>query len=78
MSIKILETTTQIENAKYYDWYDWDDMIADMINNKSFNQILTELFIRGTISEFSLFFFTKWYLAVPKGVRLSSTFFYDN
>ena len=78
MSIKILETTTQIENAKYYDQYDWDDMIADMINNKSFNQILTELFIRGTISELSLFFFTKSYLAVPKGVRLSSTFFYDN
>ena len=56
----------------------FDDMIADMINNKSFNQILTELFIRGTISELSLFFFTKSYLAVPKGVRLSSTFFYDN
>ena len=44
----------------------FDDMIGDMINNKSFNQILNELF------------FTKSYLAAPKGVRLSSTYFYDN
>ena len=53
-------------------------MVADMINNKGFNQILTELFIRGNIFEFALFFFTKSYLAAPKGVRLSSAFFYDN
>ena len=41
----------------------FDDMIADMINNKRLNRIVTELFI------------TQSYFKVPKDVRLNSTHF---
>ena len=43
MSIKILKITIQIKNVLMV----FDDMIADMINNKRLNPIVTELFIRG-------------------------------
>ena len=35
----------------------FDDMIADMINNKKLNSIATELFIRSRKSNISLVFF---------------------
>ena len=35
-----------------------DDMIADMINNKKWNSIVTELFIRGRKLNISLVFIT--------------------
>ena len=54
-----------------------DDMIADMINNKKLNSIVTELFIRGRKLNISLVFITQSYFKVPKDVRLNSTkFFY--
>ena len=35
----------------------FDDMIADMINNKKLDSIVTELFIRGRKLNISLFFY---------------------
>ena len=55
----------------------FDDMIADMINNKKLNSIVTELFIRGIKLNISLVFITQSYFKVPKDVRLNTTrFFY--
>ena len=54
----------------------FDDMIADMINNKALNQIVTELFIRGTKLNISIVFITQSYFKVPKDVRLNSTHFF--
>ena len=50
-----------------------DDMIADMINNKKLNSIITELFIRGRKQNISLVFITQSYFKVPKDVRLNTT-----
>ena len=38
-----------------------DDMIADMINNKKLNSIVTELFIRGRKLNISLIFITQYF-----------------
>ena len=43
----------------------FDDMIADMINNKKLNSIVTELFIRGRKLNISLIFITQSYFKVP-------------
>ena len=51
-------------------------MIADMINNKKINSIVTNLFIRGRKLDISLEFFTQSYFIVPKDVRLNSTHFF--
>ena len=54
----------------------FDDMIADMINNKKLNSIITELFIRGRKQNISLVFITQSYFKVPKDVRLNTTHFF--
>ena len=54
----------------------FDDMIADMINNKKLNPIATELFIRGRKLNISIVFITQSYFKVPKDVRLNSTHFF--
>ena len=54
----------------------FDDMIADMINNKKLNSIVTELFIRGRKLNISLVFITQSYFKVPKNVRLNTTHFF--
>ena len=54
----------------------FDDMIADMINNKKLNSIVTELFIRGRKLNISLVFITQSYFQVPKDVRLNTTDFF--
>ena len=41
----------------------FDDMIADMLNNKR-NLVVTESFIRGRKLYISLVFVAKWYFAV--------------
>ena len=46
----------------------FDDMIADMINNKKLNSIVTELFIRGRKLNISL--------EISKDVRLNTTHFF--
>ena len=51
----------------------FDDMIADMINNKKLNSIDTELFIRGRKLDISLLFITQSYFKVPKDVRLNTS-----
>ena len=51
-------------------------MIADMINNKKLNPVVTELFIRGRKLNISIIFITQSYFKVPKDVRLNSTHFF--
>ena len=53
----------------------FDDMIADMINDKKLNLIVIELFIRGRKLNISTVFITQSYFKVPKDVRLNSTHF---
>ena len=50
-------------------------MIADMIQNKKLNPIVTEFFIRGWKWNISLVFITKSYFRVPKDIRLNTTHF---
>ena len=51
------------------------DMIADRIQNKKLNSIVTELFIRGRKLNIFLVFVTQSYFKVPKDVRINSTHF---
>ena len=51
-------------------------MIADMINNKKLNPVVTELFIRDRKINISIVFITQSYFKVPKDVRLNSTHFF--
>ena len=54
----------------------FDDMIADMINKKKLNSVVTELFIRCRKLNISHVFITQSYYTVPKDVRLNSTQFF--
>ena len=54
----------------------FDDMIADMINNKKLDSIVTELFIRGRKINISIAFISQSNFKVPKDVRLNSTLFF--
>ena len=54
----------------------FDNMIADMIQNKKLNSIVPELFIRGRKLNISLGFITQSYFKVPKDVRLNTTHFF--
>ena len=54
----------------------FDDMIADVINNKKLNSIVTELFIRGRKLSISLVFITQSYFKVPKDARLNASHFF--
>ena len=51
-------------------------MIADMINSKKLNSIVTELFIRGSKLNISLVFITQSYFKVLKDVRLNTSHFF--
>ena len=51
----------------------FDEMIADIMNNKKFPAIIKELFIRCRKLNISLAFITQSYFSVPKDVRLNST-----
>ena len=71
------------KNINYYNPYKenkilivFDDMIADMINNRKLDSIVTELFIRGKKLNISLVFITKSYFKVPKDVTLNTTHFF--
>ena len=44
----------------------FDDMIADMINNKKLNSIVAELFIKGRKLNISIAFITQSYFKVQK------------
>ena len=54
----------------------FDDMIADMINNKKINSVITKLFIRGRKLKIYLAFITQSYFKFPKPVRLNSTYLF--
>ena len=52
----------------------FDDIIADMLSNKKLNLIETELFIRVRKLSTYLVLITQSYFAVPKNIRLNSTY----
>ena len=51
----------------------FDDMIADMINDKKLYSIVTELFTRGRKINISIVFISQSYFKVRRVVRLSTT-----
>ena len=55
----------------------FDDMIADMINNKNRNPVVNELGIRGRKLNNSIVFITQSCFKVSKDVRLNSTYFFQ-
>ena len=55
-----------INNLRYYN--------CDMIINKKFNQIVTELFIRERKLNISTVFVTQSYFSLPKGIAISKQF----
>ena len=54
----------------------FDDMIADIMDNKIIQAIIKELFIRCRKLNFSLAFITQPYFSVPKDVRLNTTHYF--
>ena len=54
----------------------FDDMIADILNNKKLNPVVTELFIRCRKLNISIVFITQSYFKMPKDVRLYSKHFF--
>ena len=54
----------------------FDDMFADIINDKNLNPVRTELFIRGRKLNISIVFITQSDFKVPIDVRLNSTHFF--
>ena len=51
----------------------FDDTIADMLNNKKFNVLVTALFIRDRKLNNSLVFISQSHFAVPKNTRINTT-----
>ena len=72
MPTKILKITTQIKKVLIVFY----GMIADMINDKRLNTVVTELFIGGRKLNISIVFITQSYFKVPKDVRLNSPHFF--
>ena len=54
----------------------FDDIIADMINNKRLNPVVTRLFIRDIKSNISIAFITQSYFKVWRDVRLNCKHFF--
>ena len=50
--------------------------IADMLSNKKFQKIVTELLIRGRKLNISYVFITQSYFAVLKNIRLNSAHYF--
>ena len=53
----------------------FDVMIADIISNKNFNSVVTELFIRGKRINILFLFIMQSYFQIPKKARPSTTHF---
>ena len=64
MSTKILKIISQIKIKKVL--LVFDDVIADIINNKKLNPLVTELFIRGRKLNISIALITQFYLEYQK------------
>ena len=54
----------------------FDDMIADIMDNRRFQAIIKELFIRRRKLNISLVSITQSYFSVPKDVRLNPTHYF--
>ena len=54
----------------------FDDMIADMLSNKTRNPTVTELSIRSRNLNISHVFIAQFYSDVPKIIRLNSTHYF--
>ena len=54
----------------------FDDMIADMLSNKTVNTIVTELLIKGRKLNISLVFITQSYFSGRKNIRLNSMHYF--
>ena len=52
------------------------NVIAEMLINKKLNVTATEFFIRDTKLNVSLDFMIQFYFAVPKNIRLNSTYYF--
>ena len=61
------------EIKKYYCWYYFDDMIADIMRSEKFKSIVKELFLRCRKINISIAFITQSYFRTPKDLRLNST-----
>ena len=72
--IKILQNTIQIKKHKTL--FVSDDVIADILSNKKFNLIVTELFIRGIKLNISFVFTMQSCFSVPRNSRLNSTHYF--
>ena len=57
-------------NKKHEILIAFGDIIADMLNNKRLNKLVTEIFIRRRKLNISLVFITQSYFAVPKNIKL--------
>ena len=49
---------------------------GDMLSNKKLNTIISELFIKGRRLNICLVFVIQSYFAVPKNIRLNSTYYF--
>ena len=66
--IEEYDPTRKIKNLIVF-----DDMIADIMDNKKVQSVVRELFIRCRKLNISLVFISQSYFSVPKDVRLNST-----
>ena len=71
MFVRILTTIIQKEKDKISIVF--DDLIADIMTNKTFQSTIKELFIRCRKTNISHVFITQSYFSVPKDIRLNST-----
>ena len=69
--MRIFMTNTHTDREKTLIVF--DDIIADIMSNKTFQAIIKELFIRWRKLNISLVFIFQSYFSVPKDVRLNST-----
>ena len=54
----------------------FDDVIADIINNRKLDSIVTELFVRDIKLNIPVAFITQPYFKVPKDIRMNTTHFF--
>ena len=72
--MKILMITIQSEKEKKL--LVFDNMVADIMTNKTFQAIIKELFTRCRKLNISLVFITQFYFSVPKDLRLNATHYF--
>ena len=54
----------------------FDDIIADMLNDKTFYPIVIDLFIRGRKLKLSLVYIIQSCFVTPKNIRLNCTHYF--